>query len=139
MPVVQQGGQIQEILQESLEHLDLLDAMQEAIANLQATLNTWCQHLPMQLANATASMTAPILHPPNEPLPNGFPIMKLTLVTINADAQVAAQYLGLPPLQPGAALVDCRQQLIDFDPLQIGVEVRHHLSQHFWDPTSRKK
>ncbi|KAH9176647.1 hypothetical protein EDB89DRAFT_1902946 [Lactarius sanguifluus] len=108
MLVVQQGGQILEILQR-------LDAMQEAITNLQATVttvNTWCM---LTLANATASMTAPILYPPNGPLPNGFLITKLTLVTINDDdVQVTVQYLGLPPLQPGAALVDHHQQLINY-------------------------
>ncbi|KAH9040029.1 hypothetical protein EDB85DRAFT_2140670 [Lactarius pseudohatsudake] len=113
MPVVQQaqGGQIQEIIQR-------LNAMQEAINNVQATLatmNTRFQHLPMQLANATASMTAPILYPLNGPLPPECPITKLALLSISAPhAQVTAEYLGLPPLQPDAALVDRRRQLIGY-------------------------
>ncbi|KAI9442422.1 hypothetical protein H4582DRAFT_2072982 [Lactarius indigo] len=89
-----------------------INAMEESINSINMSL----QRLPMQLANATASMIAPILFPRNgHPPPPGFPTTKLALVRINTvDAQVAAQYLGLPPLPHGTTVELRRQHIVNF-------------------------
>ncbi|KAH9168742.1 hypothetical protein EDB89DRAFT_1909104 [Lactarius sanguifluus] len=87
-------------LEVTVNNLEMtVDNLEMTVNNLQVTVETGQQLVPMQLANAVASIDAHLRFPPNI-IPQ-FPLTKRTLVSLNAaNVQAVAHHLGLQPLPP---------------------------------------
>lgn len=87
-----------------------MNNLEVTVNNLRVTVETGQQRIPMQLANASASIDAHLRFPPNI-IPQ-FPLTKRALVSLNAaDVQAVAHHLGL---QPNTHVEDCRTQIGEF-------------------------
>ncbi|KAH9017067.1 hypothetical protein EDB84DRAFT_1566972 [Lactarius hengduanensis] len=98
------------IAQYTQQNQQAIDAVTARLDALEASQ----QQIPMHLANATASLQAPIRYPQGVQITPQFPKRKQDLLELSAtNAQVVSQALGLPALHD-VPLRERQQQIIDF-------------------------